>query len=92
MKIFTKNHIALGLSLVSFPFILSCSVIGGNKYSDNPAIVAQQERVSMLKAELDEAERRTKEAEQFEKAAKLRLKTAEHELKALELQHKARNQ
>jgi hypothetical protein len=92
MKTFTQKHITYGVALVSFPFMLACSVLGGGSSSNNPAIRAQEERVSMLKSELDEAERRTKEAQQFEKAAESRLKAAEHELKALKLQDKARNQ
>jgi chromosome segregation ATPase len=75
--------------LVSLPFMISCSVLGGNSYSNNPAVEAQQQRVDALKSELKIAERTADEAEQRAKAAKNRLKAAEHELKALKSQAKS---
>ncbi len=70
------------------PFMMSCSVIGGNNYSDDPAVRAQQERVELLESEYRDAKRLAEEAEQREKAAKNRLEAAEHELKALKSQAK----
>jgi len=77
--------------IMLLPFLVSCSVIGGNNYSDNPAVAAQMEEVERLEAELKEAEQIAEEAEQRAKAAKARLEAAEHELKALKSQAKARS-
>lgn len=84
----TNTKLLSGLLLFIFPIMMSCSVLGGNSYSDSPAVAAQQEQVESLKAEVREAERLAEEAEQREKAAKNRLKAAEHELKALKSQAK----
>ena len=79
-----------GAAVLLFPFIMSCSVLGGGGYSDDPAVRAQQMEIESLERDLKEAERYSEEAEQREKAAKNRLKAAEHELKALEEQAKRR--
>lgn len=75
--------------ILLFPFLVSCSVLGGNNYSDNPAVAAQIEEVERLEAELRQAEREAEQAEQRAKAAKNRLEAAEHELKALKSQAKS---
>lgn len=89
MKINSITKLVSGTFIMLFPLMVSCSVIGGNSYSDNPAVAAQQKQVESLKLELREAERLAEEAELREKAAKDRLKAAENELKVLKSQAKA---
>lgn len=75
-----------GLFIILFPFIVSCSILGGNSYSSDPVIRKQQEEIERLEQEYSELKRLAKEAEEREKAAKARLKAAEHELKAMKSQ------
>lgn len=78
-----------GLFILIFPFIVGCSVLGGNSYSSDPVIRKQQEEIERLEEEYKELKRLAKEAEEREKAAKARLKAAEHELKAMKSQAEA---
>lgn len=92
MKRTISKTLSVSLIALSFPLMLSCSVLsGGGSVSGDPEVRAQQEEVNRLKQEHRETERRAEEASQREKAAKNRLKAAEHELKALEEQAKRRN-
>ncbi|HEY4649974.1 MAG TPA: hypothetical protein VIG72_01115 [Pontibacter sp.] len=84
----TYRKAATGILTLIFPLVAGCSVVGGNSYSDNSLVRAQQEEVEQLEAEYRDAERLANEAEQRKKAAKNRLKAAEHELKALKSQAK----
>lgn len=87
MKAF-YTKVSSGLFILLFPFIVSCSVIGGNSYSSDPVIRKQQEEIERLEQEHRELKRLAKEADEREKAAKARLKAAEHELKAMKSQAK----
>jgi hypothetical protein len=78
-----------GLLILIFPFMVGCSVIGGNSYSSDPNIRKQQEEIERLEAEHKDLKRLADEANQREKAAKARLKAAEHELKAMKSQANA---
>ncbi|WP_439882527.1 hypothetical protein ACSX1A_05030 [Pontibacter sp. MBLB2868] len=89
----TTKSILSATLVILFPLITGCSVFdGGNNFSDNPEIAAQQRRVNELEREYQESKRFAEEADQREKAAKNMLKAAEHELKALEEQAKRRSE
>ncbi len=92
MKNYTFKAFTFALLLAMVSVTMSCSVFGGGSYSNDPAVSAQEQQVSLLKQEVREAERLAEEAKQREKAAKNRLKAAEHELKALEEQAKRRSE
>jgi hypothetical protein len=83
-KIYTKA--LTGLFILVFPFIVGCSLMGGSSYSSDPNIRKQQEEIERLEAEHKDLKRLADEAIQREKAAKARLKAAEHELKAMKSQ------
>jgi hypothetical protein len=87
-KSITYTKVSSAILALLFPFMIGCSVVGGNSYSDDPLVRTQQEQVDRLKAELRDAERLAEEAKQREKAAINRLKAAEHELKARKSQAK----
>ncbi|MEJ8757947.1 hypothetical protein WG947_13110 [Pontibacter sp. H259] len=86
-RFYTK--VITGSFILLFPFIVGCSLIGGNSYSSDPNIRKQQEEIERLEAEHKDLKRLADEAIQREKAAKARLKAAEHELKAMKSQLEA---
>ena len=92
MKLSVYKSVVYTFLIVLFPFMMSCSVFGGSKVSNDPQVAAQQRVVNDLEREYQEAKRYAEEANQREKAAKDRLKAAEHELKALEEQAKRRSE
>jgi Tfp pilus assembly protein PilN len=91
MKISIHTKLSSSLLLLAFPLMVSCSVLSGGGYSNDPLVAAQQQRIDALKEEVQLAERETEDAEQREKAAKSRLKAAQDELKVFQNEAKNRS-
>lgn len=82
LDIITSAKKAAWLTVLILPMLVSCSVLSGNTFSDNPAVNAQQQQIDILEDEVKAQERRTNEAEQLYKREKDLLNARKSELKA----------
>jgi hypothetical protein len=84
LSLLSSRKCSLGLVVLFFPLLTSCSALGGGSASSDPTVNAQRQQVDLLENEVREQRRRTDEAELLYKREKDLLNAKKSELKASE--------